>query len=202
MDPLITAALDGLRAAGWTIELEPEPRPSPPAISTRYPSIPPLFAEFASHVRRCERGDESVWLLTAKDYSEPPAEDALAWDTFETMMLDPGPGNGLADRFRTRAFWQRHLPILQSVHSDYEYLAIDTASGAVVWGDVVDFDNPLELARDAADFFRQLAEVGTARPTRSLIYRNSLARVVHADIIEDGSTPRGWLAALRFRLGL
>lgn len=202
MDPLITAALDGLRTAGWTIELEPEPRPLPPAITDRYPTVPPLFAEFASRVRRCERGDETVWLLTAKDYSEPPAADGIAWDTFETMMLEPGPHNELVDRFRTRSFWQRHLPILQSLFSDYEYLAIDTTTGAVVWADVVAFDETLQIARDAADFFRQLAEVGAAEPTRSLVYRNDLARFIHADIIEDGSTLRGWLAALRFRLGL
>lgn len=199
METLIAAALDGLRAAGWTIELEPEPRPLPPAITDRYPSIPPLFAEFASHVRRCERGDETVWLLTAKDYSEPAAADGIAWDMFETMMLEPGPGNGLVDRFRTRSFWQRHLPILQSVFSDYEYLAIDTTTGAVVWADVVAFDETLICARDTADFFRQIAEVGAAEPTRSLVTRNDLTRFIHAEIVEDGLTLRGWLAALRSR---
>ena len=197
MNPLITSALDALRSAGWTVELEPEPRPLPPAITERYGAIPPLFAEFATHVRRCERGDETVWILTANDYSEPPNSDGFAWDSFETMMLEPGPGNGVADRFRTRSFWHRHLPILQSVFSDYEYLAIDTGSGAVVWADVVDFDNPLQIARDAADFFRQLAEVGAAEPTRSLVHRNSLARFIHPEIVEDDATLSGWLASLR-----
>ena len=69
-------------------------------------------------------------------------------------------------------------------------------------GDVVAFDDTLQIARDAADFFGQLAEVGAAEPTRSMVYRHDLARFIHADITEDGSTLRGWLAALRFRLRL
>lgn len=202
MDPLITAALNGLRAAGWTIELEAVPRPLPPAVVDRYPSIPPLFAEFAGAIRRCERGDERVWLQTAADYAGPPPADGFAWDTFETMMLDPAPGNDLRDRFATRSFWQRHLPILQSVHSDYEYLAIDTHGGAVVWGDVVDFDNPLQVAPDVADFLRQLAEVGTAEPTERLFHRNDLARLVHAETIDDDTAPTGPLASIRRWLGL
>lgn len=198
MDPLITSALDGLRAAGWTVELEAEPRPLPTAITERCTVIPLLFAEFATKVRRCERGDETVWLLTAHDYSQSPAAEGFAWDTFETMMLEPGRHNGLVDRFRTRSFWQRHLPILQSVGGDYEYLAIDTKDAAVVWADVVDFDNTLQVAPDIADFFRQLAEIGAARPTQGLFNRNSLARHVHPEIVEDGTGRRGtWLGPLQ-----
>lgn len=197
MDPLITAALDGLRAAGWTVELEPEARPLPPAITERYAAIPPLFAQFATHVRRCERDDETVWLLTAKDYSEPPGSDGFAWDTFETMMLRPGVQNA-ADRVSIRSFWDWHLPILQAVEGDYEYFAIDTKSGAVVWADVVDFENPLQEARDAADFFRQLAEVGAAEPTQRLVNRNGLARFIHAEIADGG----GFGSSLRRWLGL
>ena len=199
MNPLITAALDGLRAAGWTIELEPEPRPLPSVITERYAPIPPLFAEFATHVRRCERDDETVWLLTAKDYSEPPPADGLAWNTFETMMLRPGVQNA-ADRVSIRSFWDWHLPILQSVFSDYEYFAIYTKSGAIVWADVVDFKGTLQEARDAADFFRQLAEVGAAEPTQRLVNRNSLARFIHADIVDDAGMGLG--ASLRRWLGL
>ena len=194
MDPLITAALDGLRAAGWTVELEPDARPLPPALTQRYEAIPPLFAEFATRVGKCERGDETVWILTAGDYSEPPSVDGFAWDTFETMMIEPGVQNA-ARRVSIRSFWDRHLPILQSVDGDYEYLAIDTKSGAVMWADVVDFDNPLQFARDVADFFRQLAAVGAAEPTRSLVYRNSLGRFIHPEIVEDRAM--GLRASLR-----
>jgi hypothetical protein len=191
MDPIVSDALEGLRAAGWTVELEPEPRPLPAALAERYPSIPPLFEQFATHVRRCERGDETVWILTASDYSEPPAADGFGWDAFETMMLDPGPHNDVVDRFRTSSFWHWHLPILQAVEGDYEYLAIDTRSGAVVWGVVVDFDNPLQIAPDVAGFFRQLAEVGAAEPRKALAGRNDLARFIHVAIADEGPQPPG-----------
>jgi hypothetical protein len=196
MDLLITRALDGLREAGWTIELESKPRSLPAVITNRYTTIPPLFVEFATLVRTCERSDEAVWLLTAKDYSEPNGSEGFAWDSFETMITEPEPGHA--------SFWDRHLPILQAVDADYEYLAIDTHHGTVVWAYVNAYDDTLPIAPDYGEFLRQLAEVGAAEPTGALVSRNRLALLVHPEIIDDGSGPRseGFLGGLRRRFGL
>jgi hypothetical protein len=188
-DPLIAAALDGLRAAGWRVEMEPGPRALPPSIASRYPRLPPLFVEFAGTVRRCTRGDEGAWLLTAGDYAAPPSPDRRDWDDFETMMLEPGPAWGAKEIADTRAFWDRHLVVAQGVAGDLEYLAIEIATGGVVEGMLIDFESPLPAAPDFADFLSQLARVGAAEPTRSLVYAESLALLIHPHIIEDGARP-------------
>jgi len=191
-DPLIAAALDGLRAAGWRVEMEPaEARALPPAIIGRYPGLPPLFVLFAGAVHSCARGDEGAWLLTAADFAAPPSPDTRDWDDFETMMLEPGAGWGPEEIAATRAFWDRHLTIAQGVAGDLEYLAIEIATGAVVEGMVNDFDSPLPVADDFADFLRQLARVGAAQPTRCLVYAEDLALLIHPHIIEDGARPPG-----------
>lgn len=185
-DPLIAAALDGLRAAGWRVEMEPEPRSLPPSIQSRYPDLPPLFVEFAGAVRRCTRGDEGAWLLTAGDYVTPPSPDRREWDEFETMMLEPGTGLGAEEINDTKAFWDRHLVIAQGVAGDLEYLAIEVATGGVVEGMMIDFESPLPVAPDFADFLSQLARVGAAAPTRSLVHAENLALLIHPHIVEDG----------------
>ena len=191
LSPLTAEALDGLRAAGWKVELEPEPHPLPRLITDRYAGLPPLFVEFATCVRSCTRGDEGLWLLTAADYAAPPDPDRYGWDAFETMFLDVQAGWGPADVMKTRAFWRRHLPIAIGVSGDLEYLALETATGHIVHGMVVDFDSPTLIAPDFADFLQQIARVGSASPTRSLIYAEELAFHIHPteNIIEDGARP-------------
>jgi hypothetical protein len=195
MNPLISSALDGLRAAGWTVELQPNPHRLPPVITERYAALPPLFVELATRVRACERGDETVWILTASDYAEGGSSDGFGWNTFETMMLDDP---------HCASFWTRHLPILQAVYGDYEYLAIDTHSGHVVWAYVNSFDDTLTIAPDFADFLRQVAEVGAAKPTAGLVAQNSLALLIHEEITDDGSASGagGFLASLAKKFGL
>ena len=51
-----------------------------------------------------------------------------------------------------RTFWDRHLPVLMSVAGDYEFLAIDQDTGAVVHGIEPEFEAVTVVADNWAGF--------------------------------------------------
>jgi hypothetical protein len=187
MDDLILETLEALRGAGWTVEPALSPRPLPPHIVARYPHLAPLAVDFFAGVESCTRGDEACWFLTAADYARQPGPNGESWDEFERIVARPDDEAG-------RAFWDSHLIVFQFVGGDYEFMAIGTDPestdfGAIVHGDLIDFDSAIPLARSFADLLTQLRDVARGAPTRSNVYENYLALFVHAHIIEDGSRP-------------
>ena len=95
------------------------------------------------------RADESVWFLSAADYAGT-ADSAFAWDEFKHLSLDAALDD--EDRQGIHTFWDRHLPVLMSVAGDYEFLAIDQDTGAVVHGIEPEFEAVTVVADSWAGF--------------------------------------------------
>ena len=108
------AALDALAAMGWSVQLSAEPRPLPPQIDRRYPAIPTPVRAFVESLELCTRRGEQVWFLISADYAIE-GSDETAWNEWERIEseADAAPEIG--------AFWDKHLPILNSVAGDYAY---------------------------------------------------------------------------------
>jgi hypothetical protein len=202
MNPLVAETVEALRGAGWTVELASPPLPLPAHIVERYPEVPPLAVEFFTGLLRCEAPGGGWWLLTAADFAAPADPDGHAWDSFEEIShADTDPD--------ARAWWDRHLILLQLVNGDFQFLALcldrDSPNfGKVVGGDLLDFDAAEPLADSYEEFLCKLRDIARAEPVRALVYREYLALFVHETIIEDGSVPpweQGAMAKLKRWLG-
>ncbi|HEY5711644.1 MAG TPA: hypothetical protein VIT38_07095 [Allosphingosinicella sp.] len=205
MDPLIEEVVEALRGIGWQVEPAATARALPAAVAARHPNLPPLALAFFTGIESCVSDDEGRWLLAAADYGTPAGSDGFAWDEFERMFADDPEDE--REKVRIHAFWDKYLPIFQLVSGDYEYLAIGTDPGSdqfgkIVWGDVIDYDQPTVVASSYESFLEQVRDVASRVPTRSAVYDNDLTRLIHTDIIEDGVAPpwEGWWARLRRRL--
>lgn len=187
MNPLIAETVEALRGAGWLVELEPEPRALPSHIVERYPDLPPLAVEFFTSLRTCESASGGCWLLTAANYAEPSDPDSHSWDSFEDL-------SNADTNEEARAFWDHHLILFQLVDSDYEFLALclDRSSpnfGKVVGTDLLDYSGSGPEADSYEEFLTLLRDAARLPPTGSSVEANSLVRLVHEEIIDDGAPP-------------
>jgi len=153
----VGAALEALRGLGWKVEAAKRRRPLPDHILKRYPAIPDDVRAFLEGFTACVRGGEQVWFLASADYARRN-DDSFNWDSWEALDEEGGPD--------VRAFWDAHLPILQSVAGDYAYLAVVVDPnapdyGAVVRGDSPEFTEPSQINASFAEF---LAAVAASRP--------------------------------------
>ncbi len=140
------------------MDLVPEPgHPLPAVIACRYPALDGRVWGVLGQVRRCARTDDSSWLLGADDYTS--TSSAFRWNEYEEMALDAAISD--ADRSAIRSFWDAHLPFLLAVHSDYDYLAIRVADGAIVHGFAPEWEQPEIVAAN----FDELVERLTGEPS-------------------------------------
>ena len=129
------APLDALERMGWTVRPADDRRPLPAHIDARYPGIPSPVRSFLEHLDHCVRSDEQVWFLTFADYSVE-AGSAIAWNEWERLESEED------QHAEISAFWDRHLPILHSVASDYAYLAVCVDPASAAYGNIVRGDAP------------------------------------------------------------
>lgn len=111
--------------------------------------IPTSYLEFLKKFKSLSNADESRWFISAEEFSGN-SDSAFSWDEFEKMSLDAAMTDRDAEDVRT--FWGRHLPIMMAVDGDYQYIALDRRSGAVVHGVEPDFESVSNLA-DSFDGF-------------------------------------------------
>jgi hypothetical protein len=111
--------------------------------------IPTCYMEFLKRFKSLSNADESRWFISTEEFSGN-SDSAFSWDEFEKMSLDAAMTDRDAEDVRT--FWGRHLPILMAVDGDYQYIALDRMSGAVVHGVEPDFESVSNLA-DSFDGF-------------------------------------------------
>src|SRR4026208_914037 len=129
------APRDALERMGWTVRPADDRRPLPAHIDARYPGIPSPVRSFLEHLDHCVRSDEQVWFLTFADYSVE-AGSAIAWNEWERLESEED------QHAEISAFWDRHLPILHSVASDYAYLAVCVDPASAAYGNIVRGDAP------------------------------------------------------------
>ena len=160
----MTALFAALRKRGWVIREASERIPLlPDTLRERYPSVPREVASFLEGLEVCHNADESVWLLTPKDF-RPTEPDAFRWNEYEQMALETVPGNAAAQA-AIRAFWNDHLPIVLAVHSDYDYVAVrlvEPDAGSIVHGFAPEWEEPLRLARSFEEFVRSYTAEATS----------------------------------------
>jgi hypothetical protein len=158
-------ALDALRRLGWNVALHEQRGPLPDAVLRRYPAIPEPAREFLEHLDTCERNDETVWFLTAADYAGAGGS-SYAWDEGERIARESAGPESEAD---SRAFWDAHLPILQSVEGDYAFLGICVDRGSPRYGEIVRGDHPdLESPTTVSASFGELLDKISAAVSGSL----------------------------------
>jgi hypothetical protein len=131
-----------LAALGWTVE-----RNAPAGAPA--PALPAAHRDFLDRYSLLCRADETAWFLSAADYAGM-ADSAFAWDEFKRLSLDAALDD--EDRQAISTFWDRHLPVLMSVAGDYEFLAIDQSTGAVVHGIEPEFEVVTVVADSWAGF--------------------------------------------------
>lgn len=119
---------------------------------------PRAVSEFLGQIRACHNAAHDAWILGPDDYarSEP---GAFHWNECERISLEALSSDPEA-ALEVQRFWDRHLPFMMAVHSDYDYLALELASpsspGRVVHGFAPAFEEVSVIAPDFDHFLRDL----------------------------------------------
>ncbi|MEB3095950.1 hypothetical protein VCS63_08995 [Achromobacter sp. D10] len=146
--------LDHLSARGWTVL-----RTAPRAVIPASPAGSEAHAVFLSLFTQLSSADDTRWFLSATDYAGT-AESAFDQDTFRDISLEAAISD--ADRQMVETFWARHVPLFMSVDGEYEFLALDRVSGAVVHGAEPEFEAVSEMAPSLESLFDQMLAGGKA----------------------------------------
>lgn len=154
---------EALRQRGWTVRaVSGAKKLLPPALSARYRRIPVEVERFLSALKLCRSPKATVWFLTAEDYAKRRGS-GFRWNEIEMMSLEGADGD-MTSQAEIRSFWDGHLPIMLAVHSDYDYLAVRLADGAIVHGSAPEWEEPSTVAPSLAVLLSLLqAEVETPR---------------------------------------
>lgn len=157
MTELFRDAIGNLQQAGWTYE-------PPTSVESGVPlpllAAPPAAVRWASAFSRLSRSDEKVWFLSRDDYS--PDAGAFAWNECEQLSMQAAATD--EEAVAISRFWRRHTPILLSVDSGYEYLAVRD-DGAVVHGSEPEFEESVVVFSRFEDLLRY-STTSPARPER------------------------------------
>lgn len=157
MSDTARAALDALAGMGWTVRPAEGRRPLPAHIDARYPAIPSPVRLFIEHLDECVRIGEQVWFLTPADYAAE-AGSGTAWNECERLEREE------EEHPEIHAFWDRHLPILHSVASDYAYLAVcvdptSAAYGRIVRGDAPEYRETVTVCGSFDELLEQIVKM-------------------------------------------
>ena len=127
---------------GWTVARAAESRDAAAGRACRAPGFPgPLCPAVPRRRKR---------LVPVGRRLRRHGRQRLAWDEFKHLSLDAALDD--EDRQGIHTFWDRHLPVLMSVAGDYEFLAIDQDTGAVVHGIEPEFEAVTVVADSWAGF--------------------------------------------------
>jgi hypothetical protein len=133
-----------------------------PAQSSRYPHLPGSFASFLGAFGKCHNAREDSWFLGPNEYrSKDPT--GFRWNECELMSLKTIEDDEAAGAIRR--YWDKHIPFMVAVHSEYDYLALQTCDDpafcAVVHGSAPEFETSSVVAPSFEAFlvaFQEAAE--------------------------------------------
>lgn len=161
-------ALRALAQRGWRVVLGTALE-VPPPLRERYGTIPEEVWRFLAVIGDCRSSKDDAWILGPADYARSEA-DAFSWNQCEHMSLEASLDDPTRVR-ETELFWDKHVPFMMAVHSDYDYLAVDVGEthtrGRVVHGCAPDFE---QVSVVAPDFSRFLVGLVTAARSSSPSY--------------------------------
>jgi len=160
---------EALSARGWSIQFNDRPATLlPAALQQRYPAVPEELLAFLAPLKVCRNSAQNSWFLTSNDFrNEAPA---FRWNEYEWMALETL--TAPEERAAVTSFWDRHLPFMLTVHSDYDYLAMQVsgpARGAIVHGSAPEWEDTSVVAPSLSAFLRDLAAAaGESEPAYPL----------------------------------
>ena len=162
--------LHALARRGWTVRRSAVPRPLlPAAVASRYSDLPPSLTAFLAGLDLCRSPDDTAWFLTADDYARVEGP-GFRWNELELMALEACEDDADAQR-EIAAFWDRHFPFLLAVHSDYDYLAVRIADGAIVHGFAPEWEDPSPIALSFSDFALDFARAASGNRTPETVIK-------------------------------
>jgi hypothetical protein len=128
----------------------------PENISKRYLNIPEAYIEFLKRVKSCSTPGDKGWFICLDDYAGT-SNSAFRWNEFESISLEAA-ADDEAWRKEITQFWDYHLPIFFSVHSGYEYFAINLKDsfGAIVTGYEPEFEETEKVVDSFAQFLNAI----------------------------------------------
>jgi hypothetical protein len=156
MTAALEEAIQNLEAHGWRCCRHTGPQaPLPPSLIDRYPWIPTDVMSALCELDEVVRQNETVWLLTAKDYAGQ-SDSAFAWNEFELQSLEAAEGDQKWLE-EIRAFWNDHFPIALSVRGGYAYWALKK-DATVVNGREPEYEQTSTFAASFRQFLSRLPE--------------------------------------------
>ena len=110
--------LQKLAAAGWEITLhEPPMSDLPETLTKRYPNAPEGYRQFLKRVSRCINPGQTAWFICREDF-DGTLNSPYAWNEWE-LMCKSSSDDDIQLETESRAFWDAHLPIINSVSPCY-----------------------------------------------------------------------------------
>ncbi|MGY3777197.1 SMI1/KNR4 family protein [Isobaculum melis] len=124
------------------------------SIQAKYGVIPNEYLPFFDLFESCSNDAETAWFMCLEDFEDHAADTAFSANSFEEMSLEGAiTPEAIA---KIKQFWQRHFPIFYSLHNGYEYYAIDTQNGEMIYGYEPIFEDYEVVAASFSDFIEQI----------------------------------------------
>jgi len=110
------------------------------SIVSRYKEIPQGYLEFLKNIKQCIAPSEKTWFICENEYNNN-SDVAFKWNEFELLSLEAAE-NDKEWRAKIISWWDKHLPIVMSVHGGYSFYAINLTgnTGSIVQGFEPEFE--------------------------------------------------------------
>jgi len=129
----------------------------------RMAHVPFDVKEFIHSFAVCANPTDTVWFLSAMDYSDD-SENSFPWNEFEQQSMMAASDTLMAD---IAAFWSSHLPILFSVKNGYQYVAVGIAAhnkGKFFYGREPEYEDVVAIATSFTEFKEKYIEALNGNP--------------------------------------
>lgn len=145
--------IENLEIGGFNFIHRENPRDLPAEILKRYQNIPEDYLIFLKQFELIATDDDTTWFNSIEDFNGESG-NVFTWNDFELQSLEIY-NTGEKESENAREFWNNHLPIVLSVKSEYQYLAIcleNDRHGEIVYG----LEPQFEKVTKVCDNFEQL----------------------------------------------
>ncbi len=118
---------------------------------------PDDIKNFIQSFNVCANKEDNIWFLSLKDYDNE-TESAFPWNEFENQSLESVDEDMKNDVVE---FWETHLPILMTVKSGYQYVAVgigEQNKGEIFYGSEPEYEEAVLIAKSFSEFKEKYCE--------------------------------------------